>query len=50
MNKKVDNKAQTETPENSLCSGYPMSKEDWEILQGIKKEPKTEHLTLMERQ
>lgn len=48
LNEKVENQAQ-ETPENSLCSGYPMSKEDWEILQGIRKEPTTEYLTLMER-
>ena len=44
LDEKIENKAQPETPENSLCSGYPMSKEDWEILQGIRKEPTTEYL------
>lgn len=39
LNEKVENKAEKETPDNSLCSGYPMSKEDWEILEGIRKEP-----------
>lgn len=31
-----------ETPENSLCSGYPLTKEDWEIMTGQRKEEKRE--------
>lgn len=49
LSEKTINQAKNETPENSLCSGYPMSKEDWEILQGIRKEPESEYLTLMEK-
>ena len=43
---KVINELNKETPSNSLCSGYPMSKEDWEILEGIRKEPKEEFLEI----
>lgn len=36
---KTTNQIQQEGMENSLCTGYPMSEEDWEILHGHKTEP-----------
>lgn len=37
VNDKVNNRIQVE-PNNSLCTGYPMSEEDWEILHGLREE------------
>ena len=38
---KFENKVEMDDTSDSLCTGYPMSKQDWEILHGVKEEKYT---------